>query len=148
MALTNIESPKIYFYNEKILDKDDKITKRVLTGLENILHAYTIYVPQYSKAHDNNPKNFKIESVYLIGSAIRESKVDSDLDLMLIAPQIDVTAERDIKIFLNIFFYNNLPKNKAVDAYVRPYDKFPDRPSLNITNQVKKLLKIYNKKLE
>lgn len=143
----NISLPKIYFYNEKILDNDGKITKRVSTGLENVLHAYTLYVPEYARVHDNNPKNFIIEKTYLIGSAIRQSRIDSDLDLMLIAPNIDETAERDIKVWLNLLFYNNLPKNKAIDAYVRPFDKFPERPSYDITNQVKKLLKEYNKKL-
>ena len=49
--------------------------------------------------------------------------------------------------FLNILFYNNQQKNHAVDAYVRPRDKFPERPSFDITNQVKKLLKDYNNKL-
>lgn len=143
----NIQLPKIYFYNDKILDSEGKVTKRVLTGLENVLYAYTLYVPQYAKVHDNNPKNFKIEKTYLIGSAIRQSKIDSDLDLMLIAPNIDETAEKDIKVWLNILFYNNVPKNLAIDAYVRPYDKFPERPSYDITNQVKKLLKQYNNKL-
>lgn len=147
MTINNIALPKVYFYNDKILDKNQKVTKRVMTGLENVLYAYSIYVPNYAKAHDNNPKNFQIKKVYLIGSTIRESKIDSDLDIMLIAPQIDGTAERDIKVWLNILFYNNQQKNHAIDAYVRSKDKFPERPSFDITNQVKKLLNTYNKKL-
>jgi len=147
MAPNNITLPKVYLYNDNILDKNEKVTKRVMTGLENVLYAYSLYAPNYAKAHDNNPKNFQIEKAYLIGSAVRESRVDSDLDILLIAPQIDETAERDIKVWLNILFYNNQQKNHAVDAYVRPRDKFPERPSFDITNQVKKLLKDYNNKL-
>lgn len=145
--MNNINLPKIYFYNDKILDSNGKITKRVLTGLENVLSAYTLYVPEYAKVHDNNPRNFLIEKAYLIGSAVSQGRVDSDLDIMLIAPHIDETAERDIKVWLNLLFYNKIDKNKAIDAYVRSKDKFPSRPSYDITNQVKKLLKEYNKKL-
>lgn len=143
-----IDLPKIYYYNEKIFDSDMKVTKRVTSGLENVLYAYTFYVPNYAKAHDNNAKNFVIEKAYLIGSGVRENRVDSDLDIMLIAPQLDSKSETDIKLWLNVIFYNNKPKIEAVDAWVRPKDKFPERSSYEITNQVKKLLKTYNSKLD
>jgi hypothetical protein len=139
--------PKIYMYTHKILDKDGKITDRVTSGLENVLHAYSIFIPEYASVHDNNPKNFQVSKVYLVGSAARENRIDSDLDLMLIAPQIDERSERDIKVWMSVLFFNNKPKTEAVDVFVRPYDRYPDRSSMDITGQVKKLLKQYNAKL-
>ena len=102
--------PKIYMYTHRILDKDGKITDRVATGLENVLHAYSIFIPVYSRVHETNPKNFLINKAFLVGSAVRENRIDSDLDLMLIAPQIDDCSERDIKVWMSVLFFNNKPK--------------------------------------
>lgn len=139
--------PKVYLYSQKILENNGKITPRVLSGLENVLSAYSMFIPSYASAHDNNPKNFQISKAYIVGSAVRENRIDSDLDLMLIAPQIDEVAERNVKVWMSVLFFNNKPKNQAIDVFVRPYDRFPERPSHDITNQVKKLLKQYNNKL-
>ena len=139
--------PQTYKFTQHILDKSGKITERVTSGLENVLAAYTDYAKEYARITDNNPKNFKIESAYLVGSGARENRYDSDLDLMLIAPQIDEVSEAAVNVYLSLLFFNNRPKDKAIDVFVRKKDKYPERESINLTNQVKKLLNQYNKKL-
>ncbi len=147
MGNTLYSLPKIYMYTHKIFDSNGKITDRVTSGLENVLYAYSIFIPEYGRVHDNNPKNFQISKVCLVGSGAREGRIDSDLDLMLIAPDIDERAERDIKVWMSVLFFNNKPKTQAVDVFVRPYDRYPDRSSVDITTQVKKLINHYNKVL-
>ncbi len=44
-------------------------------------------------------------------------------------------------------FFVNRAKTEALAVFVRPYDEFPERPSFEITSQVRDLLDKYNRKL-
>jgi len=141
------KTPKNYEYMMPIFEKNNRITDRVRTGIENVLAAYVDISKQQAKITDNNSKNYKIDEAYVVGSGARINKADSDLDLMLITPHLDDESSKQVRFILSLIYLTDRPKQEGIDVYVRSKDKYPDRPSIKITDQVKNLLDTYNKKL-
>ncbi len=141
------EAPKIYEYMIPIFGKNNRITNRVRTGLENVLAAYVDISKRQAKITDNNSKNYKINEAYVVGSGARINKADSDLDLMFITPHLDDESAKQLRFILSLIYLTDRSKQEGIDVYVRSKDKYPDRPSIKITDQVKDLLDTYNKKL-
>ena len=138
---------KPYRHNMPIFDEKKNVTDRVYSALDNVLRVYRDFARLHSEKTDNNFNNYKISRIYVVGSGALENKVDSDLDIMLITPRLDEHSANDIIILLSYLFFNNKPKNEAIDVYVRPKDKFPSRASIDITNQVESYLEKYDLKL-
>ncbi|MBU4284114.1 MAG: hypothetical protein KJ968_03335, partial [Nanoarchaeota archaeon] len=109
--------------------------------------AYVDIAKRQARISDNNSKNYKIDEAYVVGSGARLNKVDSDMDLMLITPQLDDESAKQLRFILSLIYLTDRPKQEGIDVYVRSKDKYPDRPSIKITDQVKDLLGSYNKKL-
>lgn len=126
---------------------DGKVGERIRNGLENVLHAYVAIATEQAKRTDNNPANYEISQVLLVGSGARENRMDSDLDLLLITPKLDSRSADQIKMMLAFIYFCDRQKREAVDAYVRPEDKFPERESMDISDQVRDLLDQYNGQL-
>ena len=141
------KTPKTYEYMMPIFEKNNRITNRVRTGLENVLFAYVDISKRQAKISDNNSKNYKINEAYVVGSGARLNRVDSDMDLMLITPNLDDESAKQLRFILSLIYLTDRPKQEGIDVYVRSKDKYPDRPSIKITDQVKDLLDTYNKKL-
>ncbi len=141
------KTPKIYKYMMPIFEKNNRITDRVRTGLENVLFAYVDISKRQAGISDNNPKNYKINEAYIVGSGARINKADSDMDLMLITPNLDDESAKQLKFILSLIYLTDRPKQEGIDVFLRSKDKYPDRPSIKITDQVKDLLDTYNKKL-
>jgi predicted nucleotidyltransferase len=119
----------------------------VLTGLENVLAAYTQLSKGHARNTDNNPVNYRVDDVYVVGSGARENKVDSDLDLMLVTPKLDLSTCKSLQTMLALIFFVDREKIQAIDPYIRKQDEFPERESVKITDQVLKLLQRYNNQL-
>jgi predicted nucleotidyltransferase len=141
------DAPKDYRYDMPMFDKENKVTERVRTGLENVLSAYADISHSQSKITDNNPKNYKVEKAYIVGSGARINKVDSDMDLMLIAPNLDESSANQMKMVLSFIYFSDRPKQEGIDVFVRKMDKYPERANIEITDQVKGIINKYNKKL-
>ena len=125
-----------------------RVTRRVLHSLENTLYLHTGLARHYSGDTDNNPGNFKVESVCIVGSSARENRIDSDLDYLLICPKIDPKSGNQLKTIISFILFCDRPKREAVDVYIRPADAYPERESIDITSQVRKLLDKYNRLLD
>lgn len=139
--------PKIYRWSIPIFDKHGKITERVSSGLENVMSAYTEWAFRHAGHTSNNPLNYGIENVLIVGSGARENKIDSDLDFLMLAPRIGANDAINATLFLNMLFYAHRPKQEAIDPYVRTKDLYPDRQSVDVTPQVRRTLQAYNQKL-
>ena len=143
----NTDLPREYageILNLPPFDKKGKITKRTLFGLENALFLYSNLSRIYAEKTDNNPDNFRIKEVKIVGSGARENKIDSDLDLLLIAPEVDEVSANSLKTMLSLVLFCDRPKIEAVDVFIRSYDRYPDRVSRDITLQVKEIVDKYN----
>ncbi|MBU1203901.1 MAG: nucleotidyltransferase domain-containing protein [Nanoarchaeota archaeon] len=132
--------PVEYKWWMPLLNGSDKVTERVRNGLENVLSVYVEVAKTHADETDNNSKNYFLSQVYLVGSGARENKIDSDLDLLLIAPRLDEESAKQMKLILSFIFFNDRPKQEAIDLFVRQKDIYPDRKSIEITKQVKGLL--------
>ena len=143
------ELPKEYGPKEWNLPPfiEENPSKRVVHALENILYLYSALAKEQAKISDNNSKNFKIKDVFLVGSAVRENRVDSDLDFLLIAPKLDEVSSNNLKLSLSYVLFCDRPKQEAVDIFIRNKDIYPNRASFNLTNYFPDFLKKYNKKL-
>jgi hypothetical protein len=141
------DAPKPYEWRMQPFDSRGKVTERVRHGLENVLAAYVDIAKAQAPQMDNNVANYIVKQVYLAGSGARENLLESDLDLMLIAPRLDDTSAKHMKLVLAFMFFTDRPKTEAIDVYVRQRDIYPERPSVDITNQVRPLLAKYNKRL-
>lgn len=148
-----LETDLPYEYEGNVLylppfDKNGRITKRVRHSLGNALYLYSGLARHYAQDHDNNPSNFKVNEVYLVGSGSRENRFDSDMDYLLICRDIDVKSGQDIKLLMSFVLFCDRPKQEAVDVYVRPFDAYPERGSTDITDQVRKMIDENNSVLE
>ena len=123
------------------------ITKRVRFGLENALYLYSMLSRDYAKRTDNNPDNFLIESVSVVGSGARANRIDSDLDLLLLAPKIDPVSADNIKLSMSYVLFCDRDIREGVDVFIRPSDLYPERGAIDITHYVRNLLDKYNSKL-
>ena len=122
-------------------------SKRVSNALENVLYLYSTLAKEQSKVSDNNPRNFRIKDVLLVGSAIKENRIDSDLDFLLIAPKLDEVNSNNLKLSLSYILFCDRPKKEAVDIFIRNKDIYPYRDHLSLTKYFSDLLKKYNHKL-
>lgn len=127
---------------------DGRITERTSVGIENTLYLYSKLAKRHAKAKENNPINFRIEEIYLVGSGARENKIKSDLDLLLIAPSIDEESGNELKTIMSYVLFCDRPKQEAIDVYIRPYDKYPSRASIKITEQIEYIIQKYNENLK
>jgi len=125
-------------------DENGRITKRVSRGVENLLYLYSNLAKRHSLETENNPANFLVKKVHLIGSGARENKIISDLDILLLCPKIDEKSANSIKEIISYVLFCDRPKNEAIDVYIRAYDKYVERGFRDITSQVKVPLKEYN----
>lgn len=137
-------TPREYRHNIPMLDEKADITDRVRTGLENILSAYVEISKKQANLTDNNIANYKISEVYIVGSGARVNKIDSDMDLLLIAPNLDTESAKNLKVILSLIFFTDRPKLEAIDVFIRDKDIYPERTSVDITSQIKYLLDRYN----
>ncbi len=147
MARISFDAPTGYRHGIPMFDERGKVTDRVKTGLENVLAAY-VYIANYkAPRYDNNPRNYRVDKVFVVGSGARANRVDSDLDLLLIAPNLDEESAKQMKVHLAMIYFTDRPKTEAIDVFVRQKDVYLNRKSIDITSQVKDLLNCYNNKL-
>lgn len=139
---------KNYNPRQPIFNERGAPTNRVRNALENVLSAYVNYAKPHAIATHNNIKNYKINQVLVVGSGAHNNVVNSDLDLLLIAPNLDENSAINMKLFLSVLFFNNKPKNDAIDVFIRKEDIFPDRASTNVTKYYKKIIDKYNLQLK
>src|SRR3989344_8714334 len=142
-------APARYISGIPIFNGSGLVANRVVTGLENVLAAYVDFAKIHSRVMDNNPLNYTIARVFVVGSGARENRVDSDLDLLLIAPTLDEASARQITLTLNSIYFADRPKPEAIDTYVRKENIFPDRTSQEITKdkKINPLIRKYMQKL-
>ena len=141
------KGPKKYRWNMPIFDKNMCITERVESGLENVLSAYVEIAKMQSQKTDNNIENYEINRVYVLGSGARCNRIDSDLDLLLIVPRLDIGSANQIRTMMCLTFFTDRPKRDAIDVFVRDEDIYPERSSVNITDKVSGLINNYNRLL-
>jgi len=150
MTIMDFDAPREYDRDMPMFDADGRITERVDAGVENVLAAYVEISKLHAKATHNNPLNYAVSEIRVAGSGARENKVESDLDLLLMAPKLDKASAKAIQVPLAMIYFTDRPKWDAVDPsiLVSPKDVYEDRPTVNITPQVSGLIKRYNALLE
>lgn len=121
-------------------DSDGSITSRTRVGIENILNVYSKFSNSEAKYNKVNANKYRIRDVYIVGSAVR-NKIDSDLDVLLIAPKLNETQSNKLRLNLSECFFCNRPKQESLDVFI---NESPIGESINVTSQVKDLLKEYN----
>ena len=138
---------KEYPFEEPIFNNRGHITRRVRNGLENVLNSYTRTAIEHAKATDNNPRNYTVTGISVVGSGAN-NRVVSDLDLLVLVPGLDEVSLRNLTLILKMMYFTDRQKQEAIDVYLRKEDAYPSRPSVDITLQVSKILNKYNKKLQ
>lgn len=123
---------------------DGTITQRTSIGLENSLFLYSGLAKLYALDTENNPRNFLVNDIFVVGSGARQNKIHSDLDILLITPDLDIKSGGDLKRMMSFVLFNDREKNEALDVFIRPFDKYPDRDSIKITSQVLEKIQRYN----
>ena len=141
------DAPRTYDHTLHLFEQDGTITERVSAGLENVLCAYTQLAKAHAKETENNPRNYQVKDVFVVGSGAQAFVPDSDLDLLLEVPNLDEKSCSNIKMVLGLLFFVDRPKLQAVDPYIRPKDKYTERASIKITDQVQEMLQKYNSQL-
>jgi|SRR3989304_2314865 len=126
-------------------DEQGRITRRVRFSLENTLYLHSRVSRIHARNTHNNPRNFLVEGVSIVGSCARLNRADSDIDYLLICPHIDERSADHIKEVMSYVLFCDRDKREAIDVYLRPSDKYPERASVDITAQVQKILKKYNR---
>ncbi len=62
-------------------DSEERIiTERTSAGIENVLFVYSALAKDLAGQTDNNPGNYLVQSVSVVGSAAQCNRIDSDLD--------------------------------------------------------------------
>lgn len=136
--------PKVYDFHLPMFKPEGRVTERVRNGLENVLFAYVRLAKLHANQFDNNPQNYRVERVSVVGSGARSNRVDSDLDLLLEVPSLDEGSGNQMKVLLAFLFYSDKQKPEAIDVYVRPRDIYPERENVDVTGQVGDILRKYN----
>ena len=67
-----------------VFDEHGQITQRAKDSLENVLYLHSHLAKIHAKSSDNNPANFRVEQVYIVGSCARTNRINSDVDYLLI----------------------------------------------------------------
>ena len=132
--------------NTRYLTKQGKVTPLLKQQLEEILKSYVETAGFWAGKRGKINEDYAIREAFIVGSLLRGND-QSDLDLLLIGNKLDHEDYRFLKQVMAQGFFVTRPKTEALDVYVRPYDEFPDRPSFEITSQVKYLLDRYNREL-
>lgn len=130
----------------RYISKNGRVTERFKRTLERVLGEYIKGAKFFSRQFRKPSLNYTIKEASIVGSTLEGSN-DSDLDILLIANNIDMNDYRIIKQYLSSIFFCNRPKKSAIDVFVRSYDEFPEKVSFEITGQVGGILNKYNKKL-
>ncbi len=102
----------------------------------------------HAQRTNNNPTNYQIHVVKVVGSGARENKINSDLDLLLEAPHLGTYDAVNATLYLNRLFFAHRSKRDAIDPYVEVKDEPMGRPRIDITSQVRKIVGAYNSKLK
>ncbi|MEK6856717.1 MAG: nucleotidyltransferase domain-containing protein [Nanoarchaeota archaeon] len=132
--------------NTRYLTKEGKVTSLLKQHLEEVLQAH-IDASTFWAGKRNKPReDYTVREAYIVGSILRGND-ESDLDILLIGNKLDQEDYRFLKQVLAQSFFVNRAKTVAVDVFTRPYDEFPEKPSFEITSQVRHLLDTYNRKL-
>lgn len=134
---------KIPEKSTRFLKSTGEVTPAFSNALERVLLKYSDLSRFLADRLSKPREDYIIKEAHIIGS-ILSGVDDSDLDIMLIANKIDQNDYSLFKNFLSQAFFNNRPKIGAIDVFVRPYDAFPERPSYEVTSQVRKVLDKYN----
>ncbi len=138
------EVPRFYEHSLPIFDGNNNPTERVFSGFENVMSAY-VKIAELSRLHlHQNPKNYEISEVRVVGSGARENRIDSDLDFLLIAPRLDPLSSNSAKVALAMIFYCDISKREAIDVFIRQKEIYPERSSKIITEDVREILDRYN----
>jgi len=132
--------------NTRYLLENGMVTSKFRSKLAEVLGHYVDIASLVADKRQKHLEDYRIREAHVVGSVLRGID-DSDLDLLLIADKIDQTDYRIVKTVLSELFFNNIPKQLAVDVFVRPYDEFPDRGSFEVTSEVREILKDYNDRL-
>jgi predicted nucleotidyltransferase len=103
-------------YTLPAFDKDKRVTERVTAGLENTLFLYNEIGRRIASETENNPSNLAIKEVLIVGSCARKNRVDSDLDLLLIAPDIDEETGNQLKTIMSYVLFCDRSKQEAIDV--------------------------------
>lgn len=138
--------PKRYVNDIAMFDDKGRVTSRVITGLDNVLDAYTRIAEIRAREKHTDLSGYDIDKVYIVGSGARSNRIDSDMDLLLIAPRIDDESAKKIRLMLLMLYFTNRPKTKAIDVFIaRETD--PKKAKIDITHQVQEILKKYRQML-
>ena len=139
---------------KRTFDKDTRyltdrgnVTSLFRSALEEVLTAHSEASYFWAPRRRKPLSDYEIREVHIVGSILRGND-ESDLDIMLIASNIDQEDYRFLKMVLAQSFFSNRPKTQAIDVFVRPYDEFPERDSYEVTAQVGSILRKHNRLLE
>ena len=120
--------------------RNGKITERVKASLENTLHIYSGAAKIHARHTDNNPRNFKVNAVSIVGSCAQSNRADSDIDYLLICPDVDEGSANALKTVMAYVLFCERNKNEAIDVFIGKEYKYPERASVDITSQVRDLI--------
>lgn len=120
--------------------RNGKITERVRASLENTLYIYSDVARIHAKHTENNPRNFKVNSVSIVGSCAQSNRADSDIDYLLICPDVDERSTDALKTVMAYVLFCERSKNEAIDVFIGKEYRYPERPTVDITSQVKSLI--------
>ena len=131
----------------RFVRKGGKVTDKLRRDLSDVLLCYSEAAAFWADKRAKPREDYTIREAYIVGSTIRGID-NSDVDLLLIPDHIEGDDYRFFKLVLAQTFFVNRPKCLAVDVFVRPHDEYPERPSFEITGQVKDILDNYNQRLK
>lgn len=130
----------------RFITKEGIVTPRLRRDLSDVLLAYSDTAKFWADKKPSERQNYTVREVYIVGSTLRG--VDySDLDLLIIPDKIDYEDGRFFKMVLAQIFFTNRAKSIALDLFVRPHDQYPEKPSFEITPQVRDIIDKYNQHL-
>lgn len=121
--------------------EDGLPTERSISGVFETMKNYLESVNQISKSNGINPNKYRVQDVYLVGSGVG-GKIDSDLDLVLVAPKVSEDDASKLKVDLARKLFCNRDKADALDVFVGDVDL--SKPSFQLTPYVKDILREYN----
>ncbi len=147
----DVDLPEKYYevYQLPIFNPRNIISERVRRGLVNLLYVYTNTAKILAKNSENNPENYRIQGIYIVGSGARENKIDSDMDLLFVTPSLEKELQRNMKCLLSMVFFNDLEKRHAIDPYFVSNESeiYRGRARVEITDQVREILNTFNENL-
>jgi len=138
--------PKPYSQKQWILPpfQNEKPSQRLMHALENTLFLYNGLSKIQAEKTSNNHSNFRLEEIRLIGSGARHNKINSDLDFLLIAPDLDTESANYLKLSMQYILFCDRPKNEAIDIYLLNKNIYPKRANKNLLPFIGDLMEKYN----